>query len=273
MWLVRTARRRPGASVGERMTLRSALVALGVLLLVACSCAKKDNQVQDTAAPPPPPVLSPDAVTIDPQGLASVVKGEVIHATANRPGTKPFLNGEPEHLRFRFDQDSLTPGYHFTQRQVLIYPITAYRNLFQGTARDSFNGEIAKLQDLLDARPSRVNDTIPLFPKVDGHQLYNARVEYLELNGGSGIRFLTRYDDGVSPGIFYAFQGIVGDRYIAVFWPIVPQEQPTMKDAPRIASFLEGLTQEEFTPTLETIDKIVESIQIKEPGTAPPPPQ
>jgi len=265
---VRTAARRP------RAYELPILFALGAALLFACSCAKKDKPGEDSqAATPPPPILTPGAVTIDPQGLASVVKGDAIPATPNRPGARPFLNGEPAHLRFHFDQDSLTPGYHFDQRQVLVYSITAYRNLFQGAARDSFNGEIGRLQDILDSRPSRINDTIPLFPKVDGRQLYNARVEYLQLNDGSGVRFITRYDGGVSPEVFYTFQGIIGDRYVAVYWPIEPQEKPTMKEAPRIASFLEGLTQEEFTPSLETIDKIIESIQIKEPGAAPPPPE
>lgn len=250
----------------------SVLLALVAVLLFACSCGKKDKEADETSVDAPPPPLTTDAVTIDPQGLASVVKGAVIPATPHRPNAVPLLNGEPEHLRFHFDQDSLAPGYHFDQRQVLVYSITAYRNFFQGTTRDSFNAEIGKLQNLLDAQPSRINDTIPFFPQIDANQLYNARVEYLQLNDGSGIRFVTRYDGRVSPEIFYAFEGIVGDRLVSVFWPIEANEKPTMKEPARIASFLEGLTQEEFTPTLETIDKIVESIQIHAPGAAPPPP-
>jgi len=261
-----TAGRRPTSYVAWT------LVALGSVLFFAPSCAKKDTPAEDTQAAPAPPPLTPDEVSIDPQGLASIVKGEILPAIPNRPGVAPFLNGEPEHLRFHFDQDSLAPGYHFDQRQVLVYSISAYRNIFQGAARDSFNSEIAKLQDILDSRPSRWNDTIPFFP-IAGHQLYNARVEYLQLNDGTGIRFLTRYDGGVSPEFFYAFQGIVGDRYVSLFWPVSANELPTMKDASRVSSFLEVLTQEEFSPTLETIDKIVESIQIKQPGASPPPPQ
>jgi len=247
-------------------------LTLAGVFLFACSCGKKDKADDDTPAVAPPIALTPDLVTIDPQGLASVVKGAIVPATPHRPNTPPLLNGEPEHLRFHFDQDSLAPGHHFDQRQVLVYSITEYRNFFQGTTRDSFNAEIAKLQNLLDAQPSRINDTIPFLPQIDAHQLYNARVQYLQLNDGSGIRFVTRYDGGVSPEIFYAFEGIVGDRYVSVFWPIEANEKPTMKEPTRIASFLEGLTQEEFTPTLETIDKIVESIQIRQPGAAPPPP-
>jgi len=262
---VRTAGCRP-RTFGD-----SILVALCTVLLFACSCGKKEKPVEDTEVASPPPILTADQVTMDPQGLASVMKGEVVPATPHQAGAKPLLNGEPQHLRYHFDQDSLTPGYHFNQRQVLVYSISAYRDLFQGAARDTFNNEIARLQDILDGRPSRMNDTIPFFPRVDGHQLYNARVEYLQLNDGSGIRFITRYDGGVSPEIFYSFQGIVGDRYVSVFWPVTAKELPTMKEAPRVASFLEGLTQEEFEPSLETIDKIVESIQIKQPGAAPPP--
>lgn len=263
---VGTAVRRPW------LGLSRLLFALGAVLLFACSCGKKDKADDETPTVAPPVALTPDLVTMDPQGLASVVKGQIVPATPHRPNTKPLLNGEPEHLRFHFDQDSLAPGYHFDHRQMLVYSITAYRNFFQGATRDSFNSAIAKLQNLLDAQPSRINDTIPFFPPIDAHQLYNARVEYLQLNDGSGIRFITRYDGGVSPEIFYAFEGIVGDRLIAVYWPIEANEKPTMKEPARISSFLEGLTQEEFTPTLETIDKIVESIQIHAPGAAPPPP-
>jgi len=240
-------------------------------LLFSFGCAQKEAD-QSAPAQAPAPSLTPGDVSIELQGLASVMKGEVIPARPHRPGVLPLLNGEPEHLRYHFDEDSLTPGIHFRERQLLVYPIGAYRELFQGAERDSFNAEIAQLQDLLKDRPSRVNDTIPVLPAVAADQLFNARVEYLELNGGAGIRFVTRYAGGVGPGLFYTFQGIVGNYYIAFFWPATAHELPESRPAPRIASYLEGLTEDEFDPKLEEIDKIVESIQVRDPGVAPPSP-
>ena len=56
-------------------------------------------------------------------------------------------------------------------------------------------------------------------------QMVNAQVEYLDFDGGSGVRFITHYGIDEAPitehGTFYTFQGLTddGQYYVAYYHP------------------------------------------------------
>lgn len=232
-------------------------------LLVACT----------PASPPSAIILTPEHVTVNLQVIAAKFSGKVVSATPNERRSSPFMNGAPEHLQFAFDNDHLSVVVRYRERQLLLYPINAYRELFGITSREQarFNVEIKLLQQLIANSSESFSEAIPVLPPVESIQLFCSQIRYLNFADGAGVRFVTRYAMEASPttneNIFYTFQGLTADGkyYISVFYPITAKGLPGTAVILTTTNFLNQLASADFTPDLARMDDMVKSLRIVEP--------
>ena len=160
--------------------------------------------------------------------MAETISPQIRPAVPFAPDLSAQLDGEPAHLRFAFDQEDLPElgGVFPGQAQLLIYPVQAYRDIYQGLDDNPVSQRIEALQTLLEDQPETVDGAIPVLPGFgDAGQNLKAQLKYLEFDGGSGLRFITHYGFDEAPitdhNTFYTFQGLTddGQYYIAYYHP------------------------------------------------------
>ncbi|MCL4704266.1 hypothetical protein KJ068_03845 [bacterium] len=226
-----------------------------------------------TPASPPSSILAPEHVTIDLPVMAAKFSGKVVPATPNQWKSSIFMNGAPEHLQFVFDNDHISTLVRYRERQLLLYPIDAYRELFGNTSREQakFNKKIKLLQQLIADNSTSFTDVIPVLPAVESIQLFHSQIRFLEFAQGAGVRFVTRYTMEASPttneNIFYTFQGLTSDgrHYISVFYPITAKDLPETAVILTTTNFLNRLAAADFTPDLAKLDDMIKSLRVVEP--------
>lgn len=125
---------------------------------------------------------------------------------------------------------------------------------------------------------------IPTLPRLDSRRLFQARLQYVGVNGGAGraARFLTMVGDEPRPvnnaELLYVVQGLFADK--GVFWsfraPVTVEDPSVTRDAQgRPAGFepfsgylatardtLESLPADAFTPNLDLLDAAVKSVAV-----------
>jgi hypothetical protein len=245
------------------MTSKRFIGLAATLLFVAC-----------TPASPPSSILAPEHVTINLQVMAAKFSGKVVPATPNQRKLPPFMNGAPEHLQFAFGNDHLSGAVRYRERQLLLYPINAYRELFGNNSREQakFDKKIKLLQQLIASSSASFTDVIPVLPPVETMQLFYSQIRYLAFADGAGVRFVTRYAMEASPttneNIFYTFQGLTSDGryYISVFYPITATGLPETAVIPTTTNFLNRLASADFTPDLAKLDDMLQSLRVVEPA-------
>jgi hypothetical protein len=245
------------------LTSKRLILLAATLLFVAC-----------TPASPPSSILAPEHVMINLQDMAARFSGKVVLAVPNARHSPTFMNGTPEHLRFVFDNDQLSGFVRYRERQMLLYPITAYRELFQRAPMEQakFDGKIKLLQQLIANSSESVTAAIPVLPPAETIQLFCSQIRYLDFADGAGVRFVTRYAMEASPttneNIFYTFQGLTSDSryYIAVFYPITAKGLPGTEVILTTTNFLNRLASADFTPDLAKLDDMLKSLRVVEPA-------
>lgn len=159
--------------------------------------------------------------------------------------------------------------------QIFIFPTTEYAEI-SPLAEE----RIEMLKFHLDESTLSSEGELPVLPTFNSAQDLHAQVYPLAFQGGHGLRFITRYSQGVSPvvnpSIFYTFQGLTddGSLYVAAFFPLYI---PTLPDHSQIkdwdtfnqeyqdymadiSSDLEGLKPGDFEPDLDSLDALIRSI-------------
>jgi hypothetical protein len=232
--------------------------------------------------------LAPEQVRLESGGIAQSIRGEIRPAVRYDPNVPPALNGEPAHLRFVFDEAVLPAwaGADLSQPQLLIYPTENYRAIYEAAGLTGVDERITTLEELLTNRPQTVAAEIPVLPSIEAAQVIRAQVNYLDFQGGSGVRFITHYAQDASPilsgQIVYTFQGLTtdGKYYIAYFHPIATTALPDTYEESEAAqdynafvqnmeSYLEETTQTlnkldslDYVPNLVQLDAMLESLQV-----------
>lgn len=195
---------------------RIAAVLATAFLLGAAPPAKKTPSRFD---------LTPDRVHFDLQGLAKSARGELRPAIPLPPEPEPGLGGEPANLRFHLGDEKIEEYVTSADRQVVIYPAPAWRQLFVQAGEEKGN-PVDRLRSLLAKGSSAVAGEIPILPPAEAVQVLKARVKLLPFKGGKGFAFLTAYAQDDVPvanrDLFYTFQGLTDDgRYwIAFYYPV-----------------------------------------------------
>jgi putative hemolysin len=211
--------------------------------------------------------------------IASNALGEVAPADAFMGGD----NTTPEHVKFSFEGYPLADTLHHPQ--IHVYPVAEFE-ASSAVAADA----IAGLRDLLAAPPADPMAAdygpagIPFLPLFNAAQVFHTQVEFLDFQNGSGVRFLTQYDQAYLPinnnELFYTFQGLTDDGtyYVAAIFPVsnpgLPADSSGLNED-NYEAFIEGFQEylgdiasnlnaqdaASFTPSLDSLDALVQSIR------------
>jgi hypothetical protein len=209
------------------------------------------------------------SVTVEGGTLAKTNHTSVISKSANHSDEPPFMNGEPEHISLSFDNDSVKDFDPESHRQLLVYPLPSYAVLFKGKEKAQFDKQLVQSKKILSNKSIDGVKEIPILPAVEAFQVFHNHVKYLPFKQGSGVAFLTSYAQDEAPiengNIFYTYQGISADGkyYLSLVYPVKANKLPTKASVKVGIAALAKLSDDQFTPSLVEIDKLIQSISIK----------
>ena len=190
----------------------------------------------------------------------------------------------PAHIKVTFDNDKLNQWFDPRDRQLLIYPVDAWQEMYKAAGDPYVDARIKKLKSLLAERPPVVDSELPVLPAVPDLEPFVTRLRYVDFPGGSGIRFLALRGPEHTPvtndTIFYTFQGLTSDGkyYVSFFAPVSTAalrntvREATAPGEPSLADYdaylaemvsrLDALTPEDFTPPPPQFDEMLKSLQL-----------
>jgi hypothetical protein len=227
-----------------------------------------------------------------PASLFDALQIESIDAVPYNENTM-FAETYPQHVRFSLlnyaDGAAFELPYPFLAPQILVYRTEAIREF-----GEAFADEYEALAALLSERPDlaayagasamQPETHLPFLPWVNSAQILRSKPEYVELEGGAGIRYLTVYSQGINPltdrQVFYTFQGIVADGavYISAILPVKTGLWPEEADMTGVdmdafsanygqyltdaVTQMEAMENDAFTPCLSVLDAVMGSVTV-----------
>ncbi len=211
--------------------------------------------------------------------LAQSAQGVKLPAVPWDNNVPAFGGGAPAHIAFGFNDEPVTTDVSPFQPTVRVYPVPDLKNLDPLVAQ-----EILALKTLLSVEPPTLKEAVPVFPLFNAQQILHPQIKYLHFKNGKGARFVTYYAQDVSPltndGLFATFQGLTTDEkyYVTVFWHLKTDKLPNSYQDAQITDYdawakqyetylaetdtlLNELAADAFTPNLNLLDQLVESLQ------------
>ena len=219
-----------------------------------------------------------------PAGLA--VGADTEKMTAVESNTDAPWDIAPTHSRLTLTDYPLQGKFH--EPRIYVYPAEEYAAMNPYAAE-----QIDRLRKILTGA-TPLEETLPLIPFFNAAQVFAAQIKILPFqNGGGGIRSLTQYAQYAAPinnnELFYHFQGLSGDgnyyviAVLPINAPILPEDEKPEATVPEggipiptgvgpnevyyfsVAEKLNSLSPDAFTPSLETLDALVQSFVITNP--------
>jgi hypothetical protein len=221
-----------------------------------------------------------------PPEIANGASGREVHRV-DSPESAWYLKA-PAHLEILLGDYYVLQGKSI-QPLIEVYPAQEYAQL----APAAFES-MHRLDNILGNPGAVINaEQLPAIPFFNDLQAFAANIQVVSFQNGQGVRFLTEY--GQAPpsannhDLFYEFQGLTSDGsyYIVAVFPIatqglgesadpadaVPVEGiafPNMGDPnadwkgyyAAVVSFLDATPPDNFTPTINQLDALVQSIKI-----------
>ena len=191
----------------------------------------------------------------------------------------------PTHLRFTLTDYALQGKFH--EPRIYMYPAEEYARSNPGAAE-----QIERLRRILAGSPP-MRETLPTVPFFNASPLIAANVHLLPFQSGRGVRALMQYAQYAAPinnnELFYHFQGLTddGQYYIVavlpVTAPILADDEKTESPVPQggvpiptnigpndvyyisVTQKLNALAPDAYTPALDDLDTLVQSIQVTNP--------
>lgn len=166
---------------------------------------------------------------------------------------------------------------HIMKPQIFVYPVAELPAFNTGAATIA-----SDLKTLLEDR--EIEDYLPFLPMYNAAQVMHSQVEYLDFKNGSGVRFLTQFDQAPLPinnmELIYTFQGLTSDGkyYVAAVFPVshadLPdtnlanaQTQSDLEEFPtylaETVAWLEQQPAASFAPDLSVLDALIQTIEVK----------
>jgi hypothetical protein len=173
--------------------------------------------------------------------------------------------------------------------QIYVYPAQAYAELYPAAFES-----IHRLDNILyvPGGPT-LNDKLPAVPFFNAQQLFASNIQVLSFQNGQGVRFVTEYAQYAASAnnhdLFYHFEGVTRDGvyYIVAVLPINAPMLAETSDggAPlpvggvpypyfadpnadmqlyyrSVLAVLNAAPSELFTPSLEQLDSLIQSMRI-----------
>ncbi|HYN89805.1 MAG TPA: hypothetical protein VER55_14830, partial [Ardenticatenaceae bacterium] len=210
--------------------------------------------------------------------LATGVTVETVPAEEPSPDAGWWMV-HPQHRRASFAGYPSRNLYH--QPHVAIYPAEEFAAMSETAAQ-----QIGALKTLLAEQPAAPEEELPVLPLINAAQVIQPQVRYLPFANGTGVRFVTQYNQDAGPisnqGLFYTFQGLTagGRFYVSAIFPVtspaLPDDPvPVIKENPE--DFAEGhltylaetedqldaLSAEDFEPNLDQLDALIQSLEVR----------
>lgn len=225
--------------------------------------------------------LAPQDVDVNVELPETVALSVTVSSVAAMTQTEeaPFWSVHPAHVELALNGYAHPATLH--QPRIVVYPAAPFAGISEPAA-----AHIAALEALLRERPdlAGVTDTLPLLPLLNARPTVQAQPQYLSFANGSGIRYLTQYDQAANPvssdALFYTFQGLTNDGayYVAAIFPVAQADLPATaaESDPGYADNYQAYQAEveaalntavaaSFTPNLDALDSIVQSVEIVAP--------
>jgi hypothetical protein len=165
--------------------------------------------------------------------------------------------------------------------KIYMYPATDY-----GAMLDFVKQDIDTLKLIIANQSSEGTGELPFLPPQPAQQIFHSNFKHIEFQNGQGIRYVTQYAQAYVPinnhDAFYTFQGITSDgkTYISLILPVnnpvmqadestIPggdfnafsNNYPTYLSG--VVSQLNASPDDSFTPNLQLLDEMVQSITLK----------
>lgn len=229
------------------------------------------------------PVSFEGVSLVIPGGIATSANTEKIVAV--EANTDAPWDIAPTHLRFTLMGYSLQGKFH--EPRVFVYPADTYAQSNPGAAE-----QIERLKKIL-AGGTPLQETLPTVPFFNATAQIAAHIKIIPFQNGSGVRSLTQYAQYAAPinnrELFYHFQGLSSDgkNYIVAILPItaplLPEDEKPEATVPEggvpiptvvgpndvyyfsVMEKLNSLPPDAFTPTLNALDALIQSISITSP--------
>jgi hypothetical protein len=271
---------------GQEMTMKPIptflSILIAVLLVTGCS------GVQST------PILSVTGTAIPPVPQANVTCNGVDFTLDQALGSGYGCETIPESSGSDVPASGKNPAY--TEVTILNYPLgdttfSAHVDAFpverySELLPDMVPARLADLQAMIGGGAPSGKD-LPFLPALNQQQVFSAKVEAIQFQGGQGLRYLTQYAQSPQPinnqDMFYTFQGLTanGQYWISVVLPISSGDlMADAKNPPNGQSWedftnnystyltnataqLEAQNPDSFVPSLAQLDALVKSLLIQ----------
>jgi heat shock protein HslJ len=238
------------------------------------------------AAAAGPAAMAADTLTLSVEGVADSYETQVVPATPYDASMPPGPVGAPEHLAVTFDGQSLDEA-SFAGRVIYLAPVDAYETLWLDAGNDTISNTVGALTTLLAEQPVDPPPPLPVLPPAPAVNDVAVQVAYFDVPGldAAGMRWVGRFSQDLSPvmnfQLRYIFQGLSADgqTLISTSFPIttalLPDSMETMTedesaafDADPVgfleatASALSFLSPSDFSPSLDALDAMMQSLAI-----------
>ena len=229
------------------------------------------------------PVSFENVSLVIPNGLAGGANPEKMMTVDANSGAPWEI--APMHLRFNLTEYTLQGKFH--EPRIFVYPADEYAQTNPIAAE-----QIDNIKKIL-AGSTILKETLPRVPWFNAELLIAASIQLIPFQNGRGVRTLTQYAQYAAPinnhELFYHFEGLTSDgRYylIAILpmtAPILPEDEKPEASVPAggvsiptdigigntyyssVTEKLNSLAPDAYTPSLATLDSLIQSVQVTSP--------
>lgn len=292
-------------------TMKKTFLFLSLLIVTALACDISVN-LAPTAAETPvliePPTTTPEVfisltqaipgtpasstlvtfgrLTLEiPSSVADGASGKDVPPVTNEDAA--YWEKTPGHLEVSLGDYYVLQG-KLHQPRIYVYPAMPYVEL-SPAAFESMH----RLRNVMNPTAPITADQLPAVPFFNAAQVFASSIQAISFQNGSGIRFLTQYDQYPAPvnnhELIYHFQGFTsdGEYYIVAILPITAPALAETSDAgstvpaggiaypdinnanpdfqtyyASIADLLNAAPPDAFTPSISQLDALIQSMWI-----------
>jgi hypothetical protein len=218
-----------------------------------------------------------------PNGMASGADTEKMTAVESNSGAPWDI--APAHLRFTLTEYQLQGKLH--EPRIFVYSAEEYAQSNPNAAE-----QIDRLRKILSGR-TPLQETLPTVPFFNAASQIASNIRIIPFQSGSGVRWLTQYAQYAAPinnrELFYHFQGLTSDSnyymiaILPITAPVLPEDEKPEATIPEggipiptdvgpndvyyfsVIETLNSLSPDAFTPSLDALDALIQSIVITTP--------
>ncbi len=218
-----------------------------------------------------------------PTGLAGGVNAEAVPAVGEGSGAPWEV--APAHVKCTLTGYQLQGKFH--EPTIFVYPADEYAQAQSGVAE-----QIDRLKKILGGF-TPMKETLPNVPFFNAGPLIAARIQIVPFQNGNGVRALTQYAQYSGPinnhELFYHFQGLTSDNkyyviaILPITAPILAEDEKPEAPVPAggvpiptgvgpdevyytsVTEKLNALSPDSYAPSLNTVDALIQSIQVTNP--------